>query len=245
MNFLDIFQLDRSGIDEEFEAIATVLLEIGLSDYEARSYIALVAMGHGTAEGVGETAGIPRTSAYKVLRSLEVKGFVNPMEGRPILYYPVAPEEIRGELIERISQAFGKLSQIKGLLSERGTPQLVFTIAGKEKVIEKIGEMLDRSKRSFIISTPMMRELRQEHETRFREAVRREVEVLLLTEPSMKVPSATKVYRKSGLLATDVISDGEVALIAAPDLSLCGYTDNPFLAKHIESFLKGAIDRLE
>jgi HTH-type transcriptional regulator, sugar sensing transcriptional regulator len=245
MNFLDIFQLDRSGIDEEIEAIATVLREVGLSDYEARSYIALVAMDHGTAEGVGETAGIPRTSAYKVLRSLEIKGFVNSMEGRPILYHPVAPEEIRGEIIERISQAFGKLSQVKGLLSERGVPQLVFTIAGKEKVIEKIGEMLDRSKRSFIISTPMIKELRQEHEARFREAVRRKVEVLLLTEPSMKVPSATKVYRKSGLLATDVISDGEMALIAAPDLSLCGYTDNPFLAKHIESFLKGAIDRLE
>jgi HTH-type transcriptional regulator, sugar sensing transcriptional regulator len=245
MNFLDIFQLDRSGIDEEIEAIATVLREVGLSDYEARSYIALVAMDHGTAEGVGETAGIPRTSAYKVLRSLEIKGFINSMEGRPILYHPVAPEEIRGEIIERISQAFGKLSQVKGLLSERGVPQLVFTIAGKEKVIEKIGEMLDRSKRSFIISTPMIKELRQEHEARFREAVRRKVEVLLLTEPSMKVPSATKVYRKSGLLATDVISDGEMALIAAPDLSLCGYTDNPFLAKHIESFLKGAIDRLE
>jgi len=45
------------------------------------------------------------------------------------------------------------------------------------------------------------------------------------------------VHRK-GLIATDVIVDGASALIAAPDLSACGYTDNASLAKHLENFLE-------
>ena len=37
-------------------------------------------------------------------------------------------------------------------------------------------------------------------------------------------------------------NDGEIALIAIPDLSICGYSDNPFLVEHLESFLRASIE---
>ena len=245
MDLLDIINMDRLNIEEEFEKIASCLKRIGLSDYESRAYLALVAMEYGSAEEVGETASIPRTSAYKVLQSLDEKGYVRAREGRPTVYQPVEPSEIKAEIIREISETFDCLSDLKGVLSERGVPQLVYTISGKERVIDKIGEILGTSDESFIISTPAIRTIRQYHESSFRYAVERGVEVTVLTEPFVKIPECTRVYRKSGLVATDVISDGKVALIAAPDLSLCGYSDNPFLAQHLESFLEGITERLD
>jgi hypothetical protein len=35
-----------------------------------------------------------------------------------------------------------------------------------------------------------------------------------------------------------MVSDGTKALIAAPDLSACGFTDNPLLAEHINSYIE-------
>jgi len=46
------------------------------------------------------------------------------------------------------------------------------------------------------------------------------------------------VYWRKGLIATDIIADGERALLASPDLSACGFTDNAALAAHLESFLR-------
>ncbi|MFP4170086.1 MAG: TrmB family transcriptional regulator [Methanomassiliicoccales archaeon] len=245
MDLLDIINMDNLNIEKELERIASRLRRIGLSDYESRAYLALVAMEHGSAEEVGETASIPRTSAYKVLQSLDEKGYVRSKGGRPTVYQPVEPSEIKAEIIREVSETFDCLSDLKGVLSDRGVPQLVYTISGKERVIDKIGEILESSDDSFIISTPAIRTIRQYHESSFRHAVDRGVEVTVLTEPFVKIPECTRAYRKNGLAATDVISDGKVALIAAPDLSLCGYSDNPFLAQHLRSFLEGVMERLD
>lgn len=54
----------------------------------------------------------------------------------------------------------------------------------------------------------------------------------------MKAPRSVNVIRRRALIATDVIADGKTALIAAPDLSACGYTDNEVLSRHLEEFLR-------
>ena len=61
----------------------------------------------------------------------------------------------------------------------------------------------------------------------------------------VKVPEATRVYRKKDLIATDVISDGVTAMIASPDLALCGYSDNPFISSHLENFMRIVLEKLE
>ena len=69
-------------------------------------------------------------------------------------------------------------------------------------------------------------------------AVKRGVDLVVITAPGQKAPGGVRVVRRSGLIATDVISDGTRALLASPDLNACGYTDNPALAEHLERFLE-------
>ncbi len=53
-----------------------------------------------------------------------------------------------------------------------------------------------------------------------------------------------------GLRNVDIrVSAGEVnrlkAMIGAPDLSLCGFSENPFISGHLDNFMRIVIERLD
>lgn len=221
----------------EYAAVAGVLMKMGLTEYEARAYIALVALGSGSAKIVAEIAHIPRTSVYKVMASLEAKGLARRLEGKPRTFAPTEPSEVAKQFVAQIESVFAKIAAIRDVLSPRGVPQLVYTIMGKERVLEKIGEMLDKCQHTFVMSSPSLVQMRPRLWKRFAAAVSRGVRVTIITSPFVKVPKGAEVVRREGLIATDVISDGKTALLAAPDLSACGYTDNEALSRHLEEFL--------
>lgn len=236
----ELSKILETGVDlgAEFERATKTLESIGLSSYEARGYIALVAHGFGSAETIAETAKIPRTSAYKVLQSLCQKGFAISTRGRPTIFKPEAPGKVKNRVMEHLEDTFTKLDLLHEVLRDKGEPQLVYTITAKARVLEKIGELLDKATESFIVSTPTFSEIRESLGKKIEHAIDRGIRFTVITEPGQKVPEgATSVHRK-GLIATDVIVDGSSALIASPDLTACGYTDNASLSKHLENFLE-------
>jgi len=237
MNILELLNLDMEDIEQEYRKIASVLRNIGLSEYESRVFVAVIAKSHGSADKLAEMSSIPRTSAYKALESLERKGMITSVHGRPTVYHPVDLDEIRRKHIGEINETFSKLNSVKGLFSERGTPELVYTIVGKDRVMGKVGDMIDSATKRILISSPMMKDIRTVHGQRLKDSFKRGTEIILISEPMVKLPQATKVYRKSGLMATDVIVDASTAMMASHELDLCGYSDNPFIAEHLESFI--------
>ncbi|UCE92205.1 MAG: TrmB family transcriptional regulator [Methanobacteriota archaeon] len=229
---------DVDALLREYESISSTLRAIGLSEYESRAYLALVASGSSSASFVAETGQIPRTSAYRILRALERKGFARSKEGRPMTFTPADPSALGDRYANEIREAFSKIESLKDVLSTRGIPQLVYTILGKDRVFEKIGEMLDRAEHTFVISSPSIAEFRRRLGKKFTKAISRGVQVTVITSPFVKVPEHVKVIRRHGLIATDVIADASNALLAAPDLSACGYTDNEALSEHLQDFLR-------
>ncbi len=228
---------NAEALMKDYMQVSGTLQGLGLTEYEARAYVALVVLGTSHANIVAELSQIPRTSAYKVMLSLEAKGFVRSKQGRPRSFSAVDPEEMGKALVARVDESFGRIAKVKDLLSERGVPQLVFTIMGRDRVTEKVGEMLDHSEHSIVMSSPSISVLTKRLKKQFANAVSRGVRVTVITSPFVKVPKGSRVIRRDGLIATDVIADGKTALIAAPDLSACGYTDNEALSKHLEDFL--------
>ena len=59
----------------------------------------------------------------------------------------------------------------------------------------------------------------------------------VVVEPGVRVEPGVIVVRAERLVATDVVSDSQNALIASPDLGACGFSANPFLAEHLTRFL--------
>ena len=234
-----------TGVDleKEYETVSRTLESIGLSSYEARGYVALVAHGYGSAEAIAETAKIPRTSAYKVLQSLCTKGFAISTKGRPTIFKPESPGKIKLKVTEHIAETFDRLEMLYETLRDKGEPQLVYTIAGRGRVLEKIGELLDSCQEAFLIATPTMHEIRETLSKKMENAVHRNIRLTIITEPLQRVPEGSQVYWRKGLLATTIIADAERALLASPDLAASGYTDNANLAWYLESFLQILIDQ--
>src|SRR5579863_5432289 len=141
-------------LSAEYRHAVEVLERVGLTTYEAKAYIALVARGVGDAATLAQSAGIPRTSAYKVLESLAKKGYAAPTGGKPILFQPKPPLEVADLLKGAIQEVFDKLAALHAIVAEHGEPQLVYLLSGREKVLGKIAELLDQSTKSFILTTP-------------------------------------------------------------------------------------------
>ncbi len=238
MDFIDI---DEAM--EEYKKISETLRKLGLSQYEIKVFLALLFLGVGSAEVIAKNAGIPRTSAYKVLEALEEKGFVISSKGRPKMYKPENLEVLKKRVIEEINELFDKLEFIESVFMEKGEPQLVYTISGKEKVMSKIAELIDMAEEEVIISTPRISEIRKHLSKNIERAIKRGVRVVVVTPPNQRPPKGTIVYRRVGLVATDIVCDNKRALLASPELNACGYTDNPALARHLTHFINILIEK--
>ena len=228
---------------EEFRKAAEVLGKVGLTQYEARAYIALVARGLGDAASLATAAGIPRTSAYKVLESLAQKGYAKPTGGKPILFRPTPPLDVAETLKGAIQEVFEKLAMLHRVVAEHGEPQLVYLLSGREKVLQKIGELLDQSTGAFILTTPQLADLRDELGKKIQHAVKRGVRVTFITTPLQRIPEGVEFVSRENLRATEALSDGAHALLAAPGLEACGFTDNPILIAHLKQFLEMVLEK--
>ncbi len=227
-----------SDTTPEYRRTVEILGKVGLTAYEARAYIALVARGVGDATAVAQAAKIPRTSSYKVLESLVAKGYATPTGGKPILFRPKAPLEVAEALKGGIQEVFEGLDALHRVAAEHGEPQLVYLLTGRERVVGKIAELLDQSTKSFILTTAQLADLRDDLAKKIGSAVKRGVTVTFVTAPLQRIPEGVRHVARENLFATEVLADGEHALLAAPGLDACGFTDNPILTSHLKQFLE-------
>ncbi len=240
-NLLGISGFDPLEIEEEHDRMINLLSNLGLSEYEARAYVALVALKEGTAEDLSNISKVPRTSIYKVMRGLEGRDLVIKRPTKPIRYTVNNLEAVEEQIVSDIREGFSLLRQVEGLLSEKGTPAVIFTISGRNRIIDKIGELIDAAERSIFLASPDMKALRLEHGDRLTEALGRGVEIILVMEPFIKSPDCTEAYRREGMMVTDLIVDEKATLIATPDLELCGFIDNPFITSHFNTILRSSL----
>lgn len=99
-----------SGVDKLVKA----LKKLGLTEYEAKAYIASIELGEAEALEIARRSGVPRTRIYDVLSRLENLGLIQRISGsRPAVYIPIPPEKtlesLRSKLFEEISQALDRL----------------------------------------------------------------------------------------------------------------------------------------
>ncbi|MCL5439572.1 MAG: TrmB family transcriptional regulator [Thermoplasmataceae archaeon] len=225
-------------INPELMSRTTDMLKmLGLSSYEAQGFAALVYHGVANADTVADTAKIPRTSAYKVMESLVQKGLAKETEGRPRMFKPEDMGKIRGDFEKKLNDLFIDLKNLQDILPSKGEPQLVYTIYGSAQVMEKLKEMINLTETELYVCTPRVKEIRTELKKQLENAMKRNIRIVFVTPPNKRVPANVEVFRKEGLIATDVVSDQKRAMLAGPDLDACGYTDNPALALHVYQFI--------
>lgn len=87
------------------ETIIGNLVLLGLKEYEARVYVALVGIGEANARRIHETSGVPRPRVYDILQSLAVRGCIEVKPGSPLQYRAVRPDVVVEHLKNNLDRA--------------------------------------------------------------------------------------------------------------------------------------------
>src|SRR5690606_22091464 len=93
------FRTDTTPVSE----ISAELQALGFSDYEARSYLALVKVSPSTAYDVSKTTGVPRANVYGAIENLVKKGAVQMVGQQPARFVPVPPKELMSNIAKSTS----------------------------------------------------------------------------------------------------------------------------------------------
>lgn len=140
------------------EAAAVESLErLGLSNYEARVFLALQALGVGTAREIHEVAGVPRSQVYGAADELVSRGLLERQQSTPKRYRPVsiptAKELLTARLERERDRAFEFLEAVRAEQRPAETREDVWSLRGQEAVTERVIELAERAGDRVVFAT--------------------------------------------------------------------------------------------
>ena len=86
------------------EELIPYLNRLGLSLYEAKTYLALISSGAKTASEISFISGVPRPKVYNTVRNLERKGLVKTIPGKPDVFMALPPERHLYPAVEKMKE---------------------------------------------------------------------------------------------------------------------------------------------
>lgn len=130
------------------------LVKLGLTRYEALSFAGLVLLKVATPSELADFVNIPKPKIYDTLRSLERKGFVMMMPGRPLKYKAFPPQEAILRRIEELKNSAEEvISRLKKLQVEEAekVEEILWILKGSDNVSQALSSIINRAKRSLKI----------------------------------------------------------------------------------------------
>jgi len=132
------------------------LHDLGLTEYEAKVYTALVKIRSGTASDIHLVSGIPRSAVYGALNRLEERGAIEVQSSKPMRYRAVPPEtaleKLKNDFIAESENALALLEETYQTQKVEAREEAVWTISGVKNVSDKIIEMIRCTQKDIIFA---------------------------------------------------------------------------------------------
>src|SRR5947207_12315191 len=130
------------------------LREIGLGDYEAKLYLALVKRHPATGYELARSSGVPSSKVYEVLARLQEKDlvFVTDGGGRAKRYVPVDPEEFIDRYRARVDRA---LDGLRDELAATGADEpvgYIWNVHGRPALLDRTTQLIERAEATLLLS---------------------------------------------------------------------------------------------
>ncbi len=229
-------------------ALIERLREIGLGDYEARLYVALVRRHPATGYELAQTSGVPSSKVYEVLRRLQDKDLVFVTEGgRTRGYIPVDPEEFVEQYSSRMTRTLEGLRDELGALGGDEQVGYVWNISGRDALLERAGRAIERAEATIILSAwdDELAELTDALTAARARKVRTAVIVYGALEPTASAvyrhPIRDTIYDEKGGRGLSLCTDSRAALVGlvAKNGSASGaWSRNHGFVTALEDYLK-------
>jgi len=132
--------------DRSWSTAVEQLTELGLSEYAARTFVALASLGEGTAREVSDAAAVPRTRVYDAVEELQKRGPVDVQQADPRRFWVVSAETAARQFEQAHTHRVNVL--LESLAGLETTPRTeeqrgVWTVSGRDAVTERLVEFVD------------------------------------------------------------------------------------------------------
>jgi sugar-specific transcriptional regulator TrmB len=209
------------------DTVRRVLQELGLTEYETETYIALLRGGVLTASEVSEQSNVPYSKIYETLNSLERKGWIEVEHGRPSKYFPKSPAEALSMTKLRFEDKLhgwektvaAELQPIFEQREIREKPD-IWILRGELNVVAKLREMIDNARNEVMIAAPVFAKPFAGFFANFLKGLgQRSVRVLFMVAGDAKswdaedLPVIAQKRSRDSMFGGGVICDGKEALL--------------------------------
>lgn len=121
----------------------TQLQQIGFSEYEAKTYLALLKDYPATGYQISKNSGVPRSMVYEVLSRLHSRGAVlETFEGRATYYRPLPPDVLLDQHQDEFQNLLSDLRPALKEVFENQSDSRVWSIVGQQAIISYCNQML-------------------------------------------------------------------------------------------------------
>lgn len=129
------------------------LQQLGLSDKEAATYLAILKLENASPHQIAAEAAIERTTVYKILEELAIKGLVaKSIKGTRLVYSAESPENLK-QMVERqnhlVEKIFPTLLAFQGKNKKRPNIRYYDNIEGIKKVLIDSLNSTEKVRRDF------------------------------------------------------------------------------------------------
>jgi len=143
--------------EEQLQAeLSNRLRDLGLTEYEAQTLIALVRLGTATAKDIADADGPPRSRVYDAVETLQDMGLVDVQYTTPQRYTILSRDSIvrkldlaRKSTISEVSEMLEQLDNTDPQTEQLGT----WTVTGHEAVNQRVQEFIDEAEDELIYLT--------------------------------------------------------------------------------------------
>lgn len=131
---------------------------MGLTEYEAKVYSALVMYNRAEVKPIYEYLNIPKPSVYQSLKSLVDKGLVMIVNSKPAIYRAIPPKIALRHLIEihenAEKSALKELELLENNILETEDPNIIWTLFGDNNVEHSMEELIGKAEKDMKVVLP-------------------------------------------------------------------------------------------
>ena len=123
--------------------ILKLLKELNFTEYEAKTYLALLQNPPLSGYAVSLHSGVPRSKIYEVLGGLAERGEVLISHGNPVLYTPLSPKELIAQRKRKADLSFKSAAEALEQYSYTAqNRENIWNITGHESILNRIREVI-------------------------------------------------------------------------------------------------------
>jgi sugar-specific transcriptional regulator TrmB len=227
-----------SGSYRYFVEAHHYLQALGLTEYEARAYVALLGLGKAQPATIARHSKIPRPKVYETLERLEARGLASRTQVAPLEYAALSAREYVARAERDFVTRLSGLERALARLQPEPVPEAVYPLTGEGAVFGLAQDLVEHARRSLHLAGD------EDTAAQLEERAGRGVKVV---RANVRGLPALAVDGQTALL---VARDGEAALVAhvpgggngaSPPHGV--HTHNPVIVRLVEGYVALALER--